>query len=788
MPDPRWRKVLRDVWLHKSRTSLVVVAISVGIVGAGSVLNTWSLLRAVTRAEFDSSNPASAVIRTDSIDESLLAQVRSIESVALAEARRTIAGSVLTSSGWKTAVLMSTGDFRSSRIGTIKHESGDWPPSANSIVIESSSVDFSGATVGGRFTVQVGDGEPRELRVTGIARDVGLAPGWMEHVVYAFVTPGTLAALGAPPTLNSMRIVVADRNLSRDQIRRVAAEISAVIESSGRRVHDIDVPVPGRHIHAAQMDSLLFTQGAFGALALLLSAFLVVNLVTAMLAGQLREIGIMKTLGARPGQIAGMYLVLALGLGLVASVIAIPAALVIGRLYAQFSAELLNFDISGASIPAWVLMTQLAVGLILPVLASAIPVVRGSRIPVSEALRDFGIAGNGGSAGALLRRAPGISRPVILSLRNAFRKRQRMILTLTTLATGGAVYLGAINLRASVVASVDTLFGTQRFDMAVRLASPHDADSILQIARTVGGVGNAEVWAGAQAVPEDASGVMGSTFGITAPPGGTTMLSVPVVRGRWIRAGDTNALVVNKRLVEDQPGIDVGRTVMLTIAGRQSSWEIVGVVDAGPAPAAYAAREALAHQTGALGATTAIVESVLDGPASQLDLVQRVRTAMTDAGLEVQSTQLMVEQRRVVEDHLLMVAGFLGIMGQLMIVVGGLGLASTMSLSVLERTREIGVMRAIGARHRTIFSIVQVEGLVVALLSWLIAIPLSIPMSFILGKAFGRIMFTVPVTYLPNPTGAMSWLAVVVGVSIAACAWPAWRAMRVPTAAALAYE
>ena len=74
-----------------------------------------------------------------------------------------------------------------------------------------------------------------------------------------------------------------------------------------------------------------------------------------------------------------------------------------------------------------------------------------------------------------------------------------------------------------------------------------------------------------------------------------------------------------------------------------------------------------------------------------------------------------------------MVAGFLGNMSLLMLVVGGLGLASTMSLGVLERTREIGVLRAIGARHGSILAMVQIEGLVIALLSWALAIPLSLP-------------------------------------------------------------
>jgi putative ABC transport system permease protein len=123
-----------------------------------------------------------------------------------------------------------------------------------------------------------------------------------------------------------------------------------------------------------------------------------------------------------------------------------------------------------------------------------------------------------------------------------------------------------------------------------------------------------------------------------------------------------------------------------------------------------------------------------------------------------------------------------------MIVVGGLGLASTMSLAVLERTREIGVLRAIGAPHRSIHPMIQIEGLVIALLSWALALPLSVPMSVVLELAFGRIMLETPVNLVPEASGMVRWFGVVVVVSLISCAWPALRATRIPTAKALAFE
>ncbi|MGB9108834.1 MAG: ABC transporter permease, partial [Telluria sp.] len=169
-------------------------------------------------------------------------------------------------------------------------------------------------------------------------------------------------------------------------------------------------------------------------------------------------------------------------------------------------------------------------------------------------------------------------------------------------------------------------------------------------------------------------------------------------------------------------------------------------------------------------------------------LLQRLRTSLAGQGLGVDAAHLQSDARQSVEDHLQMVVSFLGVMGWVMIVVGGIGLATTMSVAVLERQREIGVLRAIGARSRAILGMVQLEGLVLALLGWLLSLPLSVPVSMVLGGAFGRIMFAVPTALTPDPGAALRWLALVTAVSVLACAWPAWQAMRMPVAKALQYE
>jgi putative ABC transport system permease protein len=788
---PRWRKVLRDLWLHKPRTVLVLLAIAVGIAGAGAVLDTWALLRRVTAAEFLASNPAGATLRTESIDDGLLARVRAMPGVRAAHARRVVTASAQVASEWHSAVLYAVSDLAAPRIGMVKPEAGAWPPTDRTLVVERSSMSAAAMPIGTAIVVRAGDGPPVALPVTGIARDVGLAPGWMEHVVYAFVTPATLARLGVPSSFDELQIVAGDGHRDRSAMRRLAYQVKAVVEATGRRVTSVDVPVPGRHVHAAQMDSLLYTQGAFGALALLLSGLLVVNLIGAMLAGQVREIGVMKAVGAGDRQLAAMYLATAFALGLGACAIGMPAAAFLGRAYARFTADLLNFDVAGHSIPGSVMLLQLAVGTLLPVAAAAVPVARGCRIPVGEALRELGIAARRGGArgaGRLLQRAGGLTRPLLLSLRNAFRRRERLALTLITLSTGGAVYLGALDLRASIAHSVDLLFGSNRYDIGLRMARPYPPGALEAAVAAVPGVARTEAWCRAEAAATQPDGTLGNFFSITAPSPSSRMLAPAVQQGRWLRAGDGDALVVNRRLIEDQPDLVAGARVTLLIEGRPSRWRIVGVVDAGPTAEAFAPRATLAGLVGGGGANVAVIAAASATAAAQLELVQRLRVTLPPKGFQVVSSALKAQRLAAAKDHMLMIAAFLGLMGQLMILVGGLGMASTMSIAMLERTREIGVLRAIGARNRTILAMVQIEGLVIAAASWLLALPLSVPMSFVLARAFGRIMLPVPVTLLPDVASVLRWLAMVLAVSLVTSTWPAWRAMRVTTAAALAYE
>jgi putative ABC transport system permease protein len=407
---------------------------------------------------------------------------------------------------------------------------------------------------------------------------------------------------------------------------------------------------------------------------------------------------------------------------------------------------------------------------------------------VSAALRDPGIATDAG--GAFVRRRihiPYINRPLLLSISNAFRKRQRMLLTLLSLALGGAVFLGADNLRNSVRESVDLLFSSQRYDIVLNLKDSYPAAKSEAIAATVTGVERAQAIANVNASVMHDGGMFGNAFKIVGLPPDSPMIVESVEQGRWLNASDDNSLVISRALLKDEPTLVPGADISLMINGEAKRWRIVGI-DPNIQPLAYAPRTTLITLNGNDHASILLVATTGHNAAAQLEVIARLRAAFEQAGMPVANSRLMSESRRVVEDHLLMVVQFLGVMGWVMIIVGGIGLASTMSLAVLERTREIGVMRAIGARHRAIIGMIMIEGLVIAVLGWIVSIPLSIPMNIALTKAFGQVMFTVPTHFIPDLRGVLIWLLMATIVSLAACAWPARRATRIPTAIALSYE
>ena len=197
----------------------------------------------------------------------------------------------------------------------------------------------------------------------------------------------------------------------------------------------------------------------------------------------------------------------------------------------------------------------MAVGI--PIVAAAIPVWRGGRMTVREALRDPGSVEHFGHGrlDRVLARLRGLPRPTLLSIRNTFRRKVRLALTLAALAVGGMVFMTVFTVRDSLYATLDDTVRYFNYDVQVELTEPAKASTVVEEALAVPGVTVAEPWrfASAQRIrPDGSESPARVTFGL--PDGATTVRPV-VMQGRWLLPGEGNALVVTANLLGDEPDL-----------------------------------------------------------------------------------------------------------------------------------------------------------------------------------------------------------------------------------------
>lgn len=830
----RQRKAIRDLWLNKTRSSLVIIAIAIGIFGVGSILSAYSILTREMDANYLGTNPPSAVLTIDNLDEELVTTVENFSFVSAVEARRSVMGRIqIGENEWKSIRLFIIDDFDNTSVSTFSREEGAIQPATGEILIERAAVSLVEKEVGDIATIRTPNGEQAELRIVGINHDPAQAPAWMEGMAYGYINKETLPLFDLPPTLNELHIVfdpAADfefvengddtddvdsmvrllhgnspensgdsrlphQEVSLDEatIRRAAYGLKTYFESEGYLVSKIYVPPPGEHPHNDQMQALLFLLEAFGVLALILSGVLVATMIGALLSQQVRQIGVMKAIGGRTRQIGDIYVMMVMMLGSAALVIGIPLGLVAGRAYAKTAADTLNFEIMDNSVPYWVFLVQILAGLLLPVIVTLFPIWRGSRITVQEAISDYGV--NQNTVGnrlidKLLVRLQGIGRITLLSLRNTFRRQSRLIMTVLTLSFGGAAFMVALNVGESWTKTVEASFDNRNYDLTTHFAESYTPDKVDAVISNISSVEQWEGWGETTASFVYEDGTNSNDFRLFAPPADTSMINFPVREGRWLSPDDSNAIVINHNLHDHESDIHMGQTITVDLDGRQCEFIVIGIIEEVGAPEFAYVNYPYFTTWMANGNSIqhARVRLNQHDDRSQEKASAELEQAFENAGLSVNAAQVTSDTRQVLLDHIVVILVFLLLMAMLVVAVGGLGLASTMSLNVLERTREIGVLRSIGATDMAILKIVMIEGLFIGLLSWGIAVLLSFPLTNLIGNVAGQIFIQADLDMVYAPIGIGGWLLIVVVISAVASAFPALKATELPVHNVLAYE
>jgi putative ABC transport system permease protein len=786
-----WRKVWRDLAHNKARSLLVVLSIAVGVFALGMLFGAHDVMGERLTENHLASIPIhitlwgwfgpaeeNAVLREPGVAD--------VERLVDTSIRWKLDGET----DWRDGDLVARADYEAQHMGLVELVHGEWPshsPANRTLAVERMSSRYFNIPLGTEIIVQFGQRE-RRLPVVGIVRDTNFDPPQFGGDAAFFATPETATWLTGD-VLNRLDVRMAPH--SSEDASELVERIRDRLEGMGSPAGGFWIRDPTEHWVQETVDTSFVILTVLGALSLGMSAFLIINTMNAIIAQQVQQIGVMKAIGATFGRIVRVYLTTALLYGALALSLAVPLGAVGAHLLAAWVLDMFNITLTNLRIVPLAVGIQTAVGLIVPLSAALVPVVGGARITTHQAISSYGLRGKFGRGwlDRLVGRVRRLPRPTALSLRNTFRRKARVALTLITLALSGMMFMMVMSVETSFDNTIELLVSDFGFDVMAGLDRLYRVERLLEVTESVPGVVKAEVWGrwGTRLKLDDNDS---RYIGLWSVPPDSEILHPRIISGRGLQPDDGNAILLNHKIAVDE-GIQVGDPVKFDLGGKETVWTVVGlVVNARNGQTdCFVPFDTLARETGRFGqGHLVLVVSEQHDPESQQQMIGELGNAYSAHHLEVTWFESTTEEQKSMREQFDILLYLLLTMALLAAVVGGIGLASTMSINVIERGREIGVMRAIGATSPAIAGIFVVEGMLIGLLSWLFAVPLSYPGSRLFSNAVGETLLEVPFDFEYSLGGVLLWLGIVLTLSAQASLWPALRATRVSVREALAYE
>jgi putative ABC transport system permease protein len=331
-------------------------------------------------------------------------------------------------------------------------------------------------------------------------------------------------------------------------------------------------------------------------------------------------------------------------------------------------------------------------------------------------------------------------------------------------------------------------------DVNVALTRPYRTTRMDEILKSVPGVGYVEGWAVARSEMLEEGGASGDRVQLLAPPADSPLVQPILIAGRWIEPGDGDAIVLGELFIARYPALKVGDLLTLKVNGDEKTFHVVGFFRLAGKNGGFSAYTSFDYLSEITGQSNRAItyQVVADRPgltaAEQDVLAQAVEDRLDAEGIQVADVTTGSFLTGIAGEGFGILTTFLLIMATLTAVVGSIGLAGTMSMNVMERTREIGVLRAIGASDRVLLRMVLVEGMIIGAISYVLGALLSFPISKLLADGLSYAIFDAPSSFGVTFTGFLIWLGVVVVLSFAASLIPARSASRLTIREVLSYE
>jgi len=793
-------KIWYDLWENKGRTLRVIAIIAIGAFAVGTVLGAKALILQDATRTWLASHPATIGLEVnppvaEAVIESL-ANLREVETVGGWFQDKTVRWRRTPQEPWQPASLVALEDYEAQSIRQVKLDQGDWPRRKLMGVQRA-----RGLAVGDPIELQL-DNRVYPVALNGVLYDAAYAsPAILPDPVF-FTSRERFTQLTGET--GSGLILVTIPHYSDAQVKAAADLIQHELEKQGIEVNPaISAPGgfktrtsrPDQFTNQDALDTIFLTLTVLAVAMLILGLFLVYNTINAVITQQVNQIGMMKAIGARFGQILLIYMSLVWVYAGLALLLAVP----LGALGAHGLRVIMihrfgmlpgPFEIAPAAVAV-----QVVVALLFPLLVAILPVYLGARVTVREALTTYGLGNASSWLDRLLVKLHFIPRLASLTIGNTFRNKKRVLFTQITLIGAGVMFMMVMNMRATLTYTFgEALLSIFQANVLLDLEDEARIQQLETLARTDPDVTVVEVWGAAKGTarlrgqPESNDDSDVNLRGLPVP----SLTYVPQLRaGRWLQANDEYAVALNRELAQEM-GVSVGDWITLDIPTqkRESDWQVVGLVFEPVDPAAaIVPRESLLREIGEVGRGQSIrVQTMRQDAASEAAIAAGLRALYEAHGYEVVASAQDTAHRLATErtNRMALIFVILTSMAMLTAVVGAVALSGTLALNVLERTREIGVMRAIGASSSAVAGQFVGEGLLLGWLSWLLAIPLSVPAGQRLTQAFAGIM-KLELIYQFSAPGVWYWLVIVTVLAVIASWFPAQKAAQTSVRESLAY-
>jgi putative ABC transport system permease protein len=586
----------------------------------------------------------------------------------------------------------------------------------------------SSARAGDQLPVQGIDGRFRSLRVAGSARGMAFNQDAVRGHLVLYAPEATVRTLGGLRGVNLLELHL--HNASRPAATATADAVRHVLAAPPTPVAFSDVPTiraPGDWPFKDAFNQRSKVLDILVVLAVLSATFLLANTMRTLVAEQEREIGVMRAVGAGKRDIQGSYLRTAALLGLfgalLGSVLGIGLAFVLVRLFAQ-----VIFGVTPAFAIAWPIVVVGAVAGVVGAVLTAWPTLRRvMRTPVHEALASEGLASSfgGGRLDRAVLHASALPTPMRIGVRNVARQKGRSMTTIVQVALAVATLLGLLSLALAVSEVTDQSWDVLAYDvtLSAQPGGPLYTDAVARRIAAQPGVAGVE--------PADWSfttyhGQTLYTLGVHA----NTFVHEPVAAGRWLRASDdrtaARVAVVGSAAARRwhlHPG---SRMTVATMAG-PAAFTVIGVggSDADNGYNLYTSLPALQKAVGHPGVFDSLLVRSDDHRHHSIDLLAaRLDDSLGRSGY-ASRTQIMYTGRATDKAQARTMLVIVEAIGLLIVAISMLGLVNAITMNIIERTREIGVLRCLGARARDLRWIFRTETTVLAVVGFLLAIPLG---------------------------------------------------------------